>query len=703
MLYRRVIAAGLSGFIAPGLFGFSAAGLFAPAFAQAQSPVQPASEQQIETVTVWATQVTSTAMPVSDTALSLRQADHVSDLLRDLPGVDVGGAHSLNQRITIRGMDDKDLRVTIDGAVQNTYMFHHMGNLQIHADILKSADLAVGSNSVLDGGLGGAARFYTKDARELLKPGQTWGGFLQGAYASNRQDSLAAATYGQLGDSLDLLLYANGVKRGNFKVGGGTLFDENNQIVDGTHGQVEGIDGDLTDVLGKLGWQISNNQRLKIGHERYEDSGDYAARPDMGLATGRKIQQNLGIPLVFPTKFTRATSTLNYSWEPGSWLDVQLNLFDNQSEFWRDERGLGVWRPDSATINTGQADNQGFNLLAKSTLGEANQLTYGVEQVKYSTQFLRDGSEEGAESSRTSSVYLQDEISLDEQWRLTPGLRYDSADLNSTLTNNTFDALSPALAVEFSPTQYLTTRLSSTGLFKAPELGEVFLGAGSEDEANPGIEAETGRNTQWSIAYEAPLAGIEQLSSGFTLFRSDIDQYIYDYAETDTFYGKDNIGSMASKGYETYVGVNHGPFKALLTYSHATSDLAAEPPYESLAGARLDREQGDSLSFNLDYRLEAYRLDLNWNWQWVDSLAAGKALDAPEHNRKPGYRLHSLAANWQATEAFNLSLAVENLFDAYYASQSSQNGTSIHPRFGELYLMDYEPGRNIKLRLAYRL
>ena len=28
------------------------------------------------------------------------QADHISDLLRDLPGVDVGGAHSLNQRIT---------------------------------------------------------------------------------------------------------------------------------------------------------------------------------------------------------------------------------------------------------------------------------------------------------------------------------------------------------------------------------------------------------------------------------------------------------------------------------------------------------------------------------------------------------------------------------------------------------------------------
>lgn len=673
--------------------------LGASALAQAAEQATP----EIETLTVWATRITSTALPVSDAALSLRQADHISDLLRDLPGVDVGGAHSLNQRITIRGMDDKDLRVTVDGAVQNTYMFHHMGNLQIHADILKSADLAVGSNSVLDGGLGGAARFYTKDARELLAPGEDWGGFVQAASASNRQDSLAATAYGQLSEQLDVLLYANGVARGNFKVGGGKLLDENNQVVADSHGKVEGIEGDLSDVLAKIGWQISDNQRLKIGHERYTDKGDYAARPDMGLATGRKIQQNLGIPLVFPTEFTRATSTLNYSWQPGDWLDLQVNLFDNQSEFWRDERGLVVWRPAAATVNTGKADNRGFNLLAKSQIGQAHKLTYGLEQVKYSTEFLMDGSREGGEESTAQAVYLQDDIELSPQWRLTPGLRFDRISLTSTLTEEDYDQASPALALEYSPVSFLSSRLSSTGLFKAPELGEVFLGAGSEDEPNPAIEAETGRNNQFSLSLESPLAGLEQVSGGFTLFRTDIDQYIYDYAETDTFYGKDNIGQMRNQGYELYVGIKHGALNTLLTYSHAKSKLAADALYADLDGSRLDREQGDSLSLNLDYRLDAWNLDLNWNWQWVDSLAAGKALDAPDDNRKASYSLHSLAAKWQASKALGLGLAVENLFDEYYASQSSQNGISQHPRFGQLFLMDYEPGRNIKLNLTYRL
>src|SRR5690606_30545647 len=99
--------------------------------------------KMLEAVSVWATEVRASSVSMDEEAISTRQADHISDLLRPIPGVDVGGAHSLNQRITIRSMDDKDLRIYIDGANQNTYMYHHMGNLQINANILKSVDVEV--------------------------------------------------------------------------------------------------------------------------------------------------------------------------------------------------------------------------------------------------------------------------------------------------------------------------------------------------------------------------------------------------------------------------------------------------------------------------------------------------------------------------------------------------------------------------------
>ena len=135
-----------------------------------------ANDQVVEnkSVQVWGTQISNASSLLSD-EIEFKQADHLSDLLRDQPGVNIGGAHSTNQRINIRGMQDLDMEVTIDGARQNNFMYHHMGNLLINADILKAVDLQVGNNSVLHGGLAGGVAFETKDAKDLLSDGQQVG------------------------------------------------------------------------------------------------------------------------------------------------------------------------------------------------------------------------------------------------------------------------------------------------------------------------------------------------------------------------------------------------------------------------------------------------------------------------------------------------------------------------------------------------
>ena len=77
-------------------------------------------------------QVVSSSINVGQASIETKQADHLSDLLRDIPGVDVGGTHSINNRINIRGLQDENLDISIDGAkVQNANMFHHIGNLQL--------------------------------------------------------------------------------------------------------------------------------------------------------------------------------------------------------------------------------------------------------------------------------------------------------------------------------------------------------------------------------------------------------------------------------------------------------------------------------------------------------------------------------------------------------------------------------------------
>lgn len=662
-------------------------------------------EVELERIEVWSTQIRSSQTGVEGEDLEIRQADHVSDLLRHLPGVDVGGAHSLNQRITIRSLGDRNLRITIDGANQNTYMYHHMGNLQIHADILSSVDVAVGKNSVANSGLGGAVRFETRQARDLLADGQAFGARVQGSYADNASSGYSVAGYGLIGDDVDVLAYYNHVDRDNYEVGGDRIRAPDGSTIPGTDGKVRGLAGEVQDALVRFGWNAGDSQRFKIGYEHYVDEGDYSYRPDMGLATDLAIANSLRVPLVYPTQFSRDTYTFNHEIDVGAGTTVRSALFRNESDLWRDETGLAAWVPAYGTINEGDATNTGLNVLATTRLGENHSLTYGVEGVRHDTAYSVDAQELASERSTVWSVFIEDAVALGERFTLTPGIRFDSADVEAHVVDERFDDITAALALEYRPLDDLTLRLSGTQLFKAPELSEVFIGAGLYDEPNPDLRAETGLNTELGIEWGAAALGADHLSFGLTLFRTRIDDYVYDYAETATFYGRDNVGDMEIEGFEASVAYDLGPVQASVNFSRSRSSLDAFAEYASLEDARIDREQGDTVAVGLAYMPAQVDVVIQYEALFVDDLPAASDLDgATLDNAKDGYQVHNVFALWKPAFMTGLSvtLGIENLFDEFYASQSSRTGVSRHPRFGELYLLDYEPGRNVKASLSYR-
>jgi len=670
----------------------------------AQEP-SPNPTQEVETIAVWGTQVKASSLAMDAETMEIKQPDHISDLLRIIPGVDVGGAHSLNQRITIRSMDDKDLRISIDGANQNTYMYHHMGNLQIHADILESAEIDVGNNSVVNGGLGGAVRFKTKDAKTLLDEGASFGGRLQGSYADNAGDSGALTTYGQISDRLDVLAYFNKVNRDNYEVGGGEILGADGQLVAGTDGTVRGLEGEVEDALVKLGWDINDDHRLKVGYESYTDEGNYSYRPDMGLATGTTIANSLKVPLTYPTEFSRDTATLSYEGQLSATTKMEASLYRNESTFWRDERGLVTWSPASATINQGDANNTGINLLLNTQVDSSvgHDVTYGLERIEHDTHYIVNNNELAGEESINTALFVEDKITTDAGFNFIPGIRYENSDVNSVVVEKTYSDVSAAFAAEFEANENLLFRASATKLFRAPELSEVFIGAGLYDKPNADIEAETGINQQVSFAYQNEILGADNLSFGATLFQTTIENHIYDYA-TDPAGGtwKDNIGDMEIEGYEAYIGYDLNGLKALLSYSDAESELDAFDQYQQFDKARIDRQQGDTISLSLDYTFTRTDLSVHWDTLYVDDVPAGPDLDGPTlENSKDGFVVSNISVHWESTFGLGLTAGVDNLLDEYYASQSSRTGTSRHPRFGQLYLMDYEPGRNAKVTVSY--
>jgi hemoglobin/transferrin/lactoferrin receptor protein len=621
-----------------------------------------------QAVQVWGTAVKNSSFSLNDADIALKQADHLSDLLRDQPGVDIGGAHSLNQRINIRGLQDLDLNVTIDGARQNNFMFHHAGNLLINADILKAVDVQLGSNSVLSGGLGGGVAFETKDARDLLRDGEQFGGRVHGNYASNNYFSYSLTGYGQLNDELDIIAYVNDVSRSNPE--------------DGSGNETLGNDGDILNGLVKLGLNLTDEQRLELSYDSYADEGDYAPRPDMGVATNSSISG----AVVYPTKFDRETTTLSYELDKGDLINLRASLYQNKMNFWRHNEGSS--RPVPHDIADGKADTIGLNLLAETILDQGaitHTIRYGTDTYNQKTQLKYDGAEYGAEEANSMAFFVEDEILLANGLVLKPGVRYNRYEIDTLANDRTFTDTIWGLAAEYPLNNSVTLRASSTQLFKGPSLSEVFIGAGgSATTANPNLKATTGINNEIGIRYASnSVAGLDQLVASLTLFKTEINDYIDDDGNASL----ENIGDYDMQGFEAALALSKGGLDARLSYASSESE-------NQDSGEPLGRQVGDSISLGFDYYIPAKELSLSWTSQFTLK---------EEHFDKPSYDVHSISARWSPASVAGLALTagVENLFDEQYTSHASRIGDANHPVFGALHLNDYEPGRNIKLSASY--
>lgn len=203
---------------------------------------------------------------IDDIKINVRNAALIKDVMRDIPGVYVGGTNGLNQKIYIRGINERGLNITIDGARQKGNAFHHDGDLYLDADLIKSVDVGLDVNSVVanSGALGGSVAFRTIDASDLLEDGEVFGGKIKGGYASNNEEWQQSLTlYGRAFDTLDILGYIGhrGYNRGE---------DGNSKDIGG--------DGDDTNYMFKVGYNFTDYSKLTLSAERFQTKGDYPLR-----------------------------------------------------------------------------------------------------------------------------------------------------------------------------------------------------------------------------------------------------------------------------------------------------------------------------------------------------------------------------------------------------------------------------------------
>lgn len=644
-----------------------------------------AETSTLDSVDIWETEVISSSLNLGKDSIETRQADHLSDLLRDIPGVDVGGSHSINNKITIRGIRDENLDITIDGAkMPNVDIFHHMSNLRINPDILKKATIQVGNNSVVHGDLGGAIEFEIKNGKDLLEAGQTFGGIVSSTYNSNDSISGSLTGFGKVGDSSDILVYYKQQDNGNWE--------------DGDGNKSFGVDGDIYNILTKYNYDINDEQSISISYDRLQDEGDYVPRPDFGSDGNRVISGDA----TYPTEFTRDTFTLKHDLDLGDNLTLDTTAYYGLHEISRDEYIDGVTsvRPGAteADIN-GEVENYGINVKARSNIETGNilhSLTYGTIYDIQTSEVTNFGEKYGKdEEAKTFAIYIEDSIDFDNGLILTPGIRFNNYKLDGVNGDINDNEVTYSLASEYAVNDNLTLLASSTTLFKGVEMVEVLSSARFGQE-NSDVKSETGINSEIGFRYiQDNILGADNIGFTAKYFKTTIEDYLdYEDKDGDRLDEAYNYGDLDIDGVEASFAYNLNNFNALLTYTHTSSDFK-ETGYSKV------EEGGDKFSLNLKYKIVP---EVELSWKSIVVLSEDDVNPSVGIDEKDSYDVHDLAIKYQPRSVKGLKViaGIDNIFDEAYASHASQNRYFTHPLFGAGDAKDYEPGRNFKITLSYR-
>ncbi|MCS6897156.1 MAG: TonB-dependent receptor plug domain-containing protein, partial [Nitrospira sp.] len=247
---------------------------------------------------------------VTGQELERRQSDNVFTVLQDTPGVAVDGGPLMGgMKFNIRGFNDtEDVLIKLDGAVRNFEKYRFGSGVFVEPELLKEIEVTRGPAGILQGSgaIGGAVEMRTKDAADLLRPGERFGARLKSGFSSNNMEKLVSGSaYGLAFGSLDLLVNGTWRDSDNIKTARG------DELPNTTANRFSG--------LAKATYRLRPDSSLALGETYLEEE------------TLQPFDATIGIPGVFG--FVRravvdSTSTANLEYTPAapslsSWINLK--------------------------------------------------------------------------------------------------------------------------------------------------------------------------------------------------------------------------------------------------------------------------------------------------------------------------------------------------------------------------------------------
>ncbi|UCF68582.1 MAG: TonB-dependent receptor [Acidobacteriota bacterium] len=689
------------------------------------------------TVTATLTEKDTFTVPQPVSVVSKQQIERkapqtATDLLRDLPGVDISGAGANQSRPIMRGQRGQRVLLLQDGMrLNNSRRDSDFGEIPALIDVssLDRLEVVRGPGSVLYGSdaIGGVLNLITSRPQMRVGRGE-FDGFVGFRYDSAARAQkgfvsfagrLGAVGYAIEGSYRDAKAYD--APAGSF--GNITLGTE-------TRVQDTGVQDDTWRLL--LGHDFNERHSGMLEIKRYQADQTGFGRVDPA-AYGSPSPVEIGILYPFQD-FEQITlthtgqqleSALADRWKTSAWLR------DNEREFVFDFflplsiPGFGTGFTEQVRTNFTDIETLGLRSEASKSLGSRHLLTYGLdyfEDDSFNTDQVVDtffistpfGDIEDVEIDNTPSlpngkytglgVFVQDDMKLGERVGMIIGGRYQRTEAESQLTPNlelapfkaSDDKVVGAANFMFDASDNLKIIANFGQAFRSPNLVErLFEGRSILEPAfqlrNPDLEPEESFNIDLGVKYRRDNVYFEA-----TAFRNDLDNGIrigeipgllidIDDDGTGDLQAVQyiNVDELRYEGYEVAFNWTwEGVIDVALNYTHITAeDVKSKVPVAD--------SYSDKFALMLRHNDPEGRMWFEYALRYVGEQDDLLLTMNPIGDVIPSFTVHSLRSGYRLFEladtSHRLEVGIDNLTDELYAEVN--NASAFRP----------EPGRSFHL------
>ena len=609
---------------------------------------------------------------VGETVIGAKQLERINptsiaDVFREEAGVQVGSSLPMSQKVYVHGIEETNLAVSIDGARQNNKVFHHNATNLIDPSILKAVDVdsGIAPADAGPGALAGAINYETRDAKDLLEDGKSFGGFVTSTYNFDSETVVTGlSAYGEK-DGLDYLGYFTFGKGNDFHGGNGDV--------------VQGTETNLLSGLGKIGYEFESGDRFEISHDRLLDDAPRPFRANAGFVvppTPRPWER-----AIRNYRLERQNTVFTYTDEtPEDWWDPTIMLAYGSTEvtvpiFPRTPLPPGTPSQYDAIGQTSSLNGKFENKFSFDIGNVVAGLDFYSDRAK-----LEDYFEPGSEKAKNVGFYAQARLEPWERTRLSFGARADHqwfTGINGADFTNA--GISANISGEYDITEIFTAKAGFAHVWAGVPLAENFIINPNWNYGTNGPEPVTANNY---------MIGLEANHNGFTaeasLFRTDIDSArvpVYRIADG----GALNQRNLVSKGFEIGAGYEWTSSYIKLKYAHIDVDVNGVPA-NSDSGNYLGSPVGDIITITAAHTFEQWNLTVGGD---IEIAPEYDHVVAPTEPYK-AYEVVNVFTEWKPEQLQNFTFRAEvkNLFDESYSDRATYG-----QEFGNVTPL-YEPGRS---------